>query len=60
MTFVRKLSKHEFWSLDFFLKPSYSRIHLLSYGTSQIDLKSCWLTQDSLEQDPFSIFLKFI
>ena len=31
-------------------------VHTLSYGISYIHLKSCWLTQESLEHDPFSTF----
>ena len=55
MTLVRKWSKNEFWI--FFLKPSYNKMHVLSYGISHIHLKSCWLTHKSLEQNPFSTFI---
>ena len=40
----------------FFLTQSYSRLCVLSYGISYMHLKSCWVTQKSLEQNPFSTF----
>ena len=41
---------------DIFFYLNYCWQCVLSYGVSYIHLKSCWLTQESLEHDPFSIF----
>ena len=53
---VRKWSKYEFWILTFLGGLNYSQTCVLSYGISYIQLKSCWLTQEGLEHDPFSTF----
>ena len=41
------------WNM-FFAKIIWSCV--LSYGITLKDLKSCWLTQESFEQNPFSTF----
>ena len=43
-----------FWKKKFGLYHSWPCV--LSYGISYIHLKSCWLTQESLEHNPFSTF----
>ena len=51
-----KSLKYEFWILKFFMGLNYSWLLVLSYGISHIHLKSCGLTQESAEDDPFSTF----
>ena len=44
------------WMLDFGFFEAKIAEYKISYGVSHIHLKSCWLTQERLEEDTFSTF----
>ena len=50
---IRQNMNFGFWK---FFGPIYSWLCVLSYDISYIHLKSCWLTKECLEHDPFSTF----
>ena len=50
-----KWIRHQ-WILDFGFFEAKIAEYKISYGISHIHSKSCWLTQERLEEDPFSTF----